>query len=238
MAAPLPIASPSWVLPGDVLANARFLAGRVEEVGLCLFEAEACLAYPASMWTELASLPLAYHLHFPLDLQWGALATQVCLSLANRGRPLSPRAYVLHPPPARTQLCSFVHAWEAAGFEKNLLLLENTPGCSLEQTASLAYGIGLGLCVDLGHLLLAGEGLTPDILAKCGMLHLSCPEVTPRGHRHLGLERLDAAGRESCLALLQGAPQARRMVEVFSWDEVAASAQWLAAHDPHWQQGR
>jgi len=59
------------------------------------------------------------------------------------------------------------------------------------------------------------------------MLHLSCPEPRGAGHRHLPLDRLDAAGDRLARALLTGAPQARRMVEVFDWAGVVSSIRWL-----------
>ena len=39
------LAAPSFVLPGTVAENARFLSGRVDEMALCFFEAQACLKY-------------------------------------------------------------------------------------------------------------------------------------------------------------------------------------------------
>jgi len=37
------LAAPSFVLPAGVAENARFLAGKVDEVGLCFFETQSCL---------------------------------------------------------------------------------------------------------------------------------------------------------------------------------------------------
>ena len=39
------LAAPSFVIPAGVAENARFLADKVDEVGLCLFETRACLSY-------------------------------------------------------------------------------------------------------------------------------------------------------------------------------------------------
>ena len=230
------VAVPSWVLPGDVLENCRFLAASdaprawgVAEVGLCLFESAACLAYPAVVWEELAALPLGYHLHLPLDLDHQPDPATVCLQLMDRARLLRPWACVVHPFEDPARLRGFVAAWTAAGWPAAALLLENIPAVRLESVVSLAYELGMGLCLDLGHLLLTGE--TPDAaaLARCRMLHLSCPEPRGRGHRHLSLDQLDPAGTRLAMALLAGAPQARRMVEVFDWDGVVSSIRWLQA---------
>ena len=234
------IAVPSWVLPGDVLENCRFLAHAeaaqamdVAEVGICLFESAACLDYPAATWEALAALPLRYHLHLPLDLDDLPTATlpadpaAVCLQLLHRARPLRPWACVVHPFQDPARLRRVVTAWTAAGLPSSMLLLENIPAVPLESVVALAYELDMGLCLDLGHLLLSGE--TPDAaaLARCGMLHLSCPEPRGAGHRHLPLDRLDAAGDRLARALLTGAPQARRMVEVFDWAGVVSSIRWL-----------
>ncbi|MDO5484253.1 MAG: hypothetical protein Q4F27_05035, partial [Desulfovibrionaceae bacterium] len=69
------LAAPSFVLPGTVAENAAFLAGKVDEVALCLFEAQACLAYTAAdMPAALADLPLRWHVHLPVDLPWPTTA--------------------------------------------------------------------------------------------------------------------------------------------------------------------
>ena len=53
------MAAPSFVLPGNIVENVRFLAGRVEEVALCFFENAACLAYTEQdLPPDLRDLPL------------------------------------------------------------------------------------------------------------------------------------------------------------------------------------
>ncbi|GAB7081388.1 cobamide remodeling phosphodiesterase CbiR [Megalodesulfovibrio paquesii] len=240
---PWPIAAPSWVLAGDVLENCRFLAGRVEEAGLCLFESAACLDYPASMWAVLAGLPLCYHLHLPLDLEEQTDPAAVCLALAQAAAPLAPWAVVIHPFADPARLGEVVAAWTAAGHAPGRLLLENIPTLPLETIVSLAYQYDLGICLDLGHLLLARNAsaasdiaapIPPAALARCRMLHLSCPESRGPGrpgHRHLPLDSLNPAETRLAEALLLGAPAARRMVEVFDWQGVQDSMRWLRARD-------
>lgn len=81
------IAAPSWVRPASLAENCRFLAGRVDEAGLLFFDARSSLAYgDDDMPPELAALPLAYHVHLPLDLPWhdpGA-AAEICHRLLKR----------------------------------------------------------------------------------------------------------------------------------------------------------
>lgn len=78
------VAAPSWVLPGSLADNCRFLAGRVDEAGLLFFETESSLAYgEADLPPDLALLPLAYHVHLPLDLPWSEpdRVADICLAL-------------------------------------------------------------------------------------------------------------------------------------------------------------
>ena len=83
------IGAPSFVMPANVADNARFLAGRVDEVALCLFEARSCLAYDdEDLPPALADLPLSWHVHLPVDLPWprkkDAEAVRVAVELALR----------------------------------------------------------------------------------------------------------------------------------------------------------
>lgn len=95
------IAAPSWVVPDTLAANCRFLAGRVDEVGLLFFETKACLAYTRQdLPPDLAGLPLAWHVHLPLDLPWHdpEETARVCLALMDKAAFLGARRAVLHPP--------------------------------------------------------------------------------------------------------------------------------------------
>lgn len=218
-------------MPGDVLENCRALEGVVAEVGLCFFETEACLDYRPSCIARLGGLRLRYHVHLPLDLDWSRRGGGFAVAVALRARPVRPWAYVLHPPEDAGVFAAFLEQWLEYGLPREALLLENVPELPLAGIRALAYEHDLGLCLDIGHLLLTGEELQDEDLARCRLLHLYAPEATPQGHRHLPLNRLPESG-EPALALLRrlltAAPAARRMLEVFHWPGVAASACWLA----------
>ena len=96
------LAVPSWVIPGEIADNARFVSGRAAEVGLCFFETEACLAYgEADLPVDLAGLPLSWHVHLPVDLPWGeggGRAAEVALRLMDKTDFLGARRAVLHLP--------------------------------------------------------------------------------------------------------------------------------------------
>lgn len=236
------LAAPSFVLPGTVAENARFLAGRVEEVGLCCFETAATLAYTgADLPPELAALPLRWHVHLPEDLPWaqgGDAAAGAALAVLGRVAYLSPHLAVLHPPvevnaaEARELLAEFAARWRARGAPP--LLLENIRGCQLTELGPDFLGRhGLGVCLDVGHLLgyAQDELLASGLPERARLVHWSAPGPAggPERDRHLPLPELTRGQRAVALTLLRRFPAgAVHLPEVFDWPGVAASASWLA----------
>jgi hypothetical protein len=238
---PWRVAAPSFVIPAGVEENCRVLDGLVPEVSLLFLEARACLDYgPADLPPGLAGLDLSYHVHLPLDLDWSqgaAAAMGVCLALAAKAAFLSPRAFVLHPPPDLGMLPEVAARWRAGGPNTGVdapLLLENTelhgPG-ALDGPARAA---GLGLCLDLGHAMAYAHESAAESLdfSRVGMLHLSAPG---QGDEHLPLDRLPAAGRELLRRWLARLPRSATLcVEVFALDGLLVSLECLAAWTAQW----
>src|SRR3989304_3241629 len=92
----------SYILPDDILPNVRFLADKVQDVELVLFEVDDGpnnLPAPGVV-AELAALAdahaLTYTVHLPLDLRLGADGDEGHVSLVKarkvieRTRPLQP----------------------------------------------------------------------------------------------------------------------------------------------------
>lgn len=233
------MAAPSFVLPGTVAENARFLAGRVEEAALCCFETAACLAYTeADLPPELARLPLGWHLHLPLDLPWadgGEAAAQAALAVFGRVAYLAPQLAVLHPPTdmppdaARTALAAFARRWRAG--VGATLLIENIRGCQLTELGpAFLEGEGLGVCLDVGHLLgyAQGELLASELPERACLIHWSAPGPHPGKDCHLPLTALTAGQRAVAEVLLRrSSPGTVHLMEVFDWPGVAASMRWL-----------
>lgn len=253
------LAAPSFVLPGDVILNCRFLQGRVDEVALCLFETRACLAYDnADLPPWLAELQgrrgqMRFHVHLPLDLPWtgetqetgevleagsARRACEICVALARKTAFLSPRAFVLHPPPEPSLLEAFLAGWRDAGLDSTLICLENTVHNDLAESLPLAYAGECGLCLDFGHALAFGQEwlLRSEEAARCARLaHLYAPAAdTAQGkgqHKHLPLTALDAEERRELkrfLDLLRRTGKDRTLLlELFHWPDWEASARVL-----------
>ena len=253
------IAAPSFVIPAGVAENARFLAGRVDEVGLCLFESDACLHYgPADLPPDMAALPLRWHVHLPVDLPWpdatgthqadparraAHTAAAVTARLMTLVPGLTPRAAVLHPPEApparqRHQLADFVRHWrDGAGtgefspaLRKTPLLLENV---AHSDVACLGEDFlrdhQLGLCLDVGHLL----GYAQEKLLHSALPAQACLlhwSAPGKGDQHLPLTALTPAQKRIAWRIMADAPRtATHLVEVFQWEGLASSLPVLAA---------
>jgi sugar phosphate isomerase/epimerase len=105
---PFRLGTTSYIIPDDILPNARFLADRVQDIQLILFEVDDGpnnLPSPEVV-AELAALAeahaMTFTVHLPLDLKLGAEgeASDISLTKARRvidcTRALDPWAYVLH----------------------------------------------------------------------------------------------------------------------------------------------
>ncbi len=247
---------PSWVAAGGIADNARFLAGRAAEVGLCFFEAKACLAYgQEDLPASLAELPLSWHVHLPLDLPWrdGAKAAEVALALMDKVAFLHARRAVLHLPeglarpgaPAGSARAweDFAARWRGSGRDSRDILLENQPGDEPQVLLDLARACDAGLCLDFSHWLMGrGPEILPeqDFLQRARLLHINAPG--PKSTGHAALTELSPAERAWSAEVLRGLFAAASqnhalfphrdtllMLEIFSWEKIVASLPPLQA---------
>lgn len=235
------LAAPSFVFPGSVTENARFLAGKVDEVALCCFETAGSLAYTAAdLPPELARLPLRWHLHLPVDLPWGEggeAAAETALAVLDKAAFLGPHLAVLHPPPqsggpetAARALAAFAARWRKAAAPR--LLLENIKGFQLlEVGADFLDRHGFGVCLDVGHLLgyAQRELLASPLPERAQLLHWSAPGNRQGQDGHLPLHAFNPQQRAIVQALWPRlSPGAVHLLEVFDWAGVEDSRRWLA----------
>ncbi len=198
-------AVPSWVKPGTVAENARFLAGRVPELGLCLFEAESSAHMPESeLPRELAGLPLRWHAHLPSDLPGqralasepggaraqGERAAELALAVWRRVAFLHPRFGVLHLPApqegneaegtacAASWLEAFFRVWRESGGRPQDIALENVRGAPFRLLDASCGADDASLCLDMAHTLAygqEGDSVHPEFLKRVKLLHWSAP---------------------------------------------------------------
>lgn len=232
------LAAPSWVIPGTVWDNCVFLRDRVDAVELLFLETESSLAYGRQdLPLELAGLGLEYHAHLPLDLSWasgGGAVADVCLELMDKIAFLGAAQCVLHPPAepgAATALEAFARRWRLGGRRTEDVLLENTRENDLLGLRQCIAAAGLGLCLDLGHMLACEQfglaGLLPE-RARPRVIHLNAPGSGLPGeagkNAHLPLTALDDRGGELggrlCASL---GPGGLIVAEFFDWSYVEQS---------------
>lgn len=214
----------------------------------------------------LAETGLRFHVHLPLDLPWTEDLQTVWNAVSGLRRKadfLQPWAYVLHPPPILPPgakegahgdpVCSlrekgvacrqdvdsvagFLRYWEADGVPPESLLLENTLENDLIGLWPLIQATNVGICLDLGHLLVADQPThrLPDIWPRVRMMHLSAPGKEGADGRsrdgHRSLAELDNRGcglLEEILAQVHA--DCVLMVEVFYPEGLMESVHMLRA---------
>ncbi len=220
-----PFAAPSWSLPGDVAFNARFLAGRVAEVGLCFFESSSAFMPEEELPRELAALPLRWHVHLPVDADQedGAHAARACAGAWERAAFLRPWAAVLHLPEREGPwLGDFMAAWTSAGHDPAALLLENTQGSAPWARADVPPDAPL--CLDVAHVMAFDQHSLldePGRLSRVRLAHWSAPGAADR---HLPLTAWtpdEAAFAARVAALLPRGTT--HLIEVFDWEGIVQS---------------
>ena len=218
--------------------NCRLLSGLAPEVGLVLFESRACLDYGEDdLSPDMATLPLTYHVHLPLDLPWRAgpnAAFDTVQALVDKTAYLAPWGFVLHPPQTVAELAAFVRLWVARGLDPAALMLENVDDNDLSTLLGPSADMGLSLCLDLGHLLAYNQQI-PTLAqdwARMRMLHLYAPGP---GARHTPLAGLDDKGKTALRGMLERVrPDTVLMLEVFETAGLFASAELLATWMEQW----
>jgi sugar phosphate isomerase/epimerase len=210
---PFRLGTTSYILPDDILPNARYLAGRVRDIELVLFEVDdgPNNLPSAAVVHELAALgaamDLSYTVHLPLDLRLSAEGdtTHPSMIKAQRvmdcTRGLNPWAYVLHldgrdvkdgagPAAIAQWQDATVRALEiaagwAGGAEK--LAVENLEHYPIDFILPLIERVPVARCVDIGHLWLDGYDPLPYLAAalpRTRVIHLH--GLAERDHKSLG----------------------------------------------------
>ena len=175
---PFRLGTTSYIIPADILPNARYLAGKVRDIELILFEVDdGPNNLPSSeVIDELLQIAsqydMTYTVHLPLDLKLGDDGSEGDQSLVKAKRVidctrgLDPWAYVLHlnGRSVRTSTdAGLTKRWQdqsvralelvaewTGGAEK--LAVENLETYPLDFIQPVLDRIPVSRCVDIGHL--------------------------------------------------------------------------------------
>jgi sugar phosphate isomerase/epimerase len=251
---PFRIGTTSYIIPADILPNARYLADKVQDIQLVLFEMEDSLnnlpnAYQVAELNELAAqYGLSYTVHLPLDLRLGAKGSDLHVSLIKARKVieatknLNPSAYIAHldgreerfltDPIVLTQwqrqaADSLKQAAEWTGDIK-LLAVENLEGYPVGFNDPVIDMAGSSRCIDVGHLWLDDRepvDFFPGRIEQTTVIHLH--GIHERDHKslaHMSQNRIDDFFR----VLLGSKYTGVLTLEVFSEDDFNTSMQAVA----------
>ncbi len=246
---PFRLGTTSYIIPADILPNIHYLAGKVQDVELVLFDVDDGPGNLPSeeQINELRSIAadndLTYTVHMPLDLRLADNGSphHASLETARRiidcTRKLDPWAYVLHldgksvrngAEPAIMQRwqeqairsLEIVGGW-AGGVQK--LAVENLEGYRLDFHEPVLERIAVSRTVDIGHLWLDGHdpvAYLRNALPRTRVIHIH--GIAGRDHKslvHVPKDMLRVVLDELVCANYRGV----LTVEVFSEDDFVSS---------------
>jgi sugar phosphate isomerase/epimerase len=246
---PFRFGTTSYIIPDDILPNARYLAGKVRDIELILFEVDDGpnnLPSPEVI-RELSKIAqendLTYTVHLPLDLKLGEDGSERDQSLVKAKRVidctfgLNPWAFVLHLDGKAIRTSSdtelirrwqdqsmraleIVSAW-VGGAEK--LAVENLETYPLDFIQPVLDRIPVSRCVDVGHLWLDGHDPVAYLqaaLPRTRVVHIH--GIAERDHRSLAFmpqEKVSAVFDELIRTEYEGV----LTLEIFSEEDFLSS---------------
>jgi sugar phosphate isomerase/epimerase len=246
---PFRLGTTSYIIPADILLNAHYLAGKVRDIELILFEVDNG---PNNLPSDevigklsqiAGKFDLTYTVHLPLDLKLGDDGSEQDQSLVKARRViectrgLESWAYVLHldGKSVRTSTdAERIRRWQdqsvraleivsmwAGGPEK--LAVENLETYPLDFIQPVLDRIPVNRCVDIGHLWLDGHDPIPYLqaaLPRTRVIHMH--GIAERDHRSLAFmpqENIQAVWDE----LLRSNYQGVLTLEIFSEEDLNSS---------------
>ncbi len=240
------LATTSYIIPEAILPNIAFLGPHFDEIELVLFESQDLnnLPTPAEIRKLVAlaeDFNLTYNIHLPGDVFFGdpdpALRQAFCTTAINfyeRTLALNPTTYILHLDSRkadgeveadraawRRQVHESLDRMQSKGMDLGRVVVENLE-YPLERITPFAEAFGMGLCLDIGHLLRYGHDLGKQLeafLSKSTMVHL---HGVNDGEDHLALDHIPQPEWNIICRSLQ---EFRGVVslEVFSVDDLIPS---------------
>ncbi len=241
---PFRLGTTSYIVPDEILPNVLFLADKVDDIELVLFESDEFSNLPdeatVKRLKETAERSeLTYTIHLPLDTWMGHEEASVreqsvdkCLRVIERTVPLEPFAYVLHFHGDERGVCPSpdIDRWIEGHRRSVERLLQNVHSHDLcVETLDYPYTIiedivsdyNLSVCLDIGHLLLCGH--TPEdyldrYLPRTRVLHLHGIE---EGHDHRSLSFVSTGLLTTLIDRLGNGSNIPRVLTMEIFDEEA-----------------
>ena len=211
---PFRLGTTSYIIPADIIPNVEYLADRVDDIELVLFESDEMANIPSEeVVKELDELAqknqLTYTVHLPLDIHTGHAveserirSVEKCRRIIERMAPLNPPAYLLHldgdkrggipsDDIPRWQAQHHRSVSELIGCVAAEKICVETLDYPYELVTEIVNDLGLRTCLDIGHLLLYNYDIMNHLealLRKTGVIHL---HGIKEGRDHRAISYLD-----------------------------------------------
>lgn len=205
---PFRLGTTSYIIPDDILPNVRYLAGKVQDIELVLFDVdEYCNIPDEAQAAELNRLAkengLSYTVHLPLNLNFSDndrdISIEKAMKVIDGTRMLDPLAYVCHleckdiPGTEGAELRSWqeqrtraVNALSAESGIRTAFAIENLETYPIEWNEPVIRSCSTHACLDIGHLFLQKRDPVPVMrkwLPRTSVVHLH--GVGTRDHQSL-----------------------------------------------------
>ncbi len=248
---PFRLGTVSYILPEDILPNVRYLADRIDDIELVLFESDEISNIPdkaaiAGLASIAGEKDLTYTVHLPLDVFLGAreekrrtASVEKCLRVIERTLPLEPFSYILHFHGDRRGASPSpdIPLWKAQHRLSLERLLKAVPGPMLAvETLDYPFRLvedivaefGLSVCLDAGHIWLNGYDLEEAIERYADRIRVIHLHGVEGGVDHKDISSLSESQIGSVIAAAE-AGEAERVLtlEMFSEAELEKSLQIL-----------
>lgn len=249
---PFRIGTTSYIIPDDILPNVRFLADKVDDIELVLFDVDQFCNIPsreqaAELQQMAATANLTYTIHLPLDLQFSADDSQISRSLTKARQVidalhcLRPHAYIAHldshsivKDPSETEASIWVERC-VQSLQSLLPELQNPALLAVENLESYPPALNHRVlaqvpaseCIDIGHLWLQGIDVPPYLdtrLDRTRVIHLH--GIDTRDHqslRHMPIDNVKTVIGK----LIEKNYSGVVTLEVFSQDDFFSSMEVL-----------
>jgi sugar phosphate isomerase/epimerase len=243
---PFRLGTTSYIVPDEILPNVLYLADKVDDIELVLFESDEFSNLPdAATVKRLREIAegsdLTYTIHLPLDTWMGHEQASVreqsvdkCIRIIEHTVPLEPFAYILHFHGDERGECPSrdIDRWIEGHRRSVEKLLQNVHAHDLcVETLDYPYTIiedivsdyNLSVCLDVGHLLMCRH--TPEdyldrYLPQTRVLHLHGIED---GHDHRSLSFFPAGLLNNIIEHLGNGSNIPRVLTMEIFDEGSLS---------------
>jgi sugar phosphate isomerase/epimerase len=255
---PFRLGAPSYVIAGDISRNVDYLSGMVDDIELVLFESDEVSPLPdegliSTLRQTGLREGLTFTVHLPLDIWLGdsnkaerIKSVGKCLRVMERVGPLNPFGYVLHcnrkskGDETKTELDSWrsnigqsIDELLLSGISPSMLCIE-TLDYPLGEVEPVINEKKLGICLDIGHILLNNFPLEEYLVRHFGSTRIIHLHGIKEGRDHCDISALHPKSLAMVLDHLNSNHTSERVasLEVFNPDALNASLSVMERYRP------